>query len=421
MNHQSRPRVVITGLGAITPLGLNVPQTWEGLLAGRSGVGPVTQFDASDLPCRIAAEVKGFEPRDYIPYKEIRRMSCVSQYAVAAAQEARSDAGLADALPDPERVGVLIGTGLGGFERSDEALQALRVKGLRAVGPFDLISSLPNMPSYHVGLELQATGPLSTVVAACATGTQSIGEAAEWIRRGIADIVFSGGAEGPMHIGALAGFTAMRGLSLRNDEPERASRPFDADRDGFVVGVGAGVLVLERLEHALARGARIHAEVLGHASSADAFHVAAPDPDGAGAIRAMRWALQDAGIEPERVDNINTHGSSTPINDATETRAIKKLFGEHAYDMAVNSSKSMLGHLMGAAGAVEAIACVLTLKNGILHPTINYETPDPECDLDYVPNVARPADVKIALSNSFGLGGQNACLVLGKYENSRSD
>jgi 3-oxoacyl-(acyl-carrier-protein) synthase len=272
------------------------------------------------------------------------------------------------------------------------------------------------MPAFHVSRELQAKGPLSTVVAACATGTQSIGEGAEWIRRGSADVVVAGGAEGLVHLGTIAGFVAMRGLSLRNDEPEKACRPFDADRDGFVAGEGAGVVILERLEHALARGVHIYAEVLGHASSADAFHPAAPDPNGAGAVRAMRWALEDAGVSVEEVDYINPHGSSTPLNDKTETLAIKNLFGEHAYRVAISSSKSMLGHLMGAAGAVEAIASILTLEHGIIHPTINYDTPDPECDLDYVPNVAREAEVNVVLSNSFGLGGQNACLVLAKFD-----
>lgn len=340
-------------------------------------------------------------------------MARVSQLAVAAVQEAMADAGLPTPVPEPERTGVLVGTGMGGFERADDATQAYRKRGLRAVGPFALLSCVPNMPAFHVGHEIGATGPLSTIVAACATGTQCIGEAAEWIRRGSADVVAAGGAEGLIHFAIIGGFSAMRGLSLRNGEPERASRPFDADRDGFVIGEGAGVVILERLEHAQARGASVYAEVLGHSSSADAFHPAAPDPEGRGAVRAMRWALRDAGIAPERVDYVNAHGSSTPLNDATETKAIKTVFGEHAYRLPTSSSKSMLGHLMGGAGAVEAIASVLTIKHGVIHPTINYETPDPECDLDYVPNVARKADVSIVLSNSFGLGGQNACLVLG--------
>jgi 3-oxoacyl-[acyl-carrier-protein] synthase II len=413
--HQVRPRVVITGLGAVTPLGLNVAETWTGLLAGRSGVGKITQFDVSDAPCQIAAEVKGFDPRNYINFKEARRMARVSQLAIAAAQEAMADAGLPMPVPDPERTGVLVGVAMGGFERANNAVQIYLEKGLRAVSPFDLLSSLPNMPSFHVGLEIGAKGPLSTVVAACATGTQSIGEAAEWIRRGAADVVVTGGAEGLVHFATVNGFVVMRGLSLRNDEPEKASRPFDADRDGFIVGEGAGILVLESLEHARGRGAHIYAEVLGHASSADCAHVAAPDPNGAGAVRAMRWALQDSGVAPEEVDYINAHGSSTPLNDAIETEAIKTLFGEHAYRLAVNSSKSMLGHLMGGAGAVEGIATVLSVQNDVLHPTINYDTPDPACDLDYVPNVAREAVVRVALSNSFGLGGQNACLVVSKF------
>jgi len=386
---------------------------------GRSGVALITQFDASDLPCRIAAEVKGFDPVQYVSFKDARRMARVSLLALAAAREAIADAGLSTPVPEPERTGVLIGTGMGGFERAAEALELYRAKGLRGVGPFAFLACVPNMPAYHVGLDIQATGPLSTIVSACATGTQAIGEGAEWIRRGAADVVLAGGAEGLVHVATVGGFAVLRGLSLRNHEPERACRPFDAERDGFVIGEGAGVVVLEELEHARARGAEIYAEVLGQASSADAFHPAAPDPDGAGAVRAMRWALEDAQVDPEQVDYINAHGSSTPLNDATETKAIKTLFGEHAYQVAISSTKSMLGHLMGAAGAVEAIVTVLTIKHGIIHPTINYETPDPACDLDYVPNMARRAEVNLALSNSFGLGGQNACLVLGKYTDSR--
>jgi beta-ketoacyl-acyl-carrier-protein synthase II len=388
---------------------------WDALVAGRSGVTKITQFDASDLPCQIAAEVKGFDPKRYIDFKVARRMARVSQLAVAAAQEAIKDAGLENPVPEPERTGVLVGTGMGGFERADMATQGYHRRGIRSVGPFDLISSLPNMPAYHVGHDIGARGPLSAVVAACATGTQAIGDGAEWIRRGAADLVVAGGAEGLIYYANVIGFIAMRGLSLRNDEPERASRPFDADRDGFVIGEGAGILVLERLEHALERGAHIYAEVLGYGFSADAFHVAAPDPNGAGAIRSMRWALQDAGIAPEQVDTINAHGSSTPLNDQVETKAVKTLFGDHAYRLTMNSTKSMLGHLLGAAGAVEAIATALSIEQGVLHPTIIYETPDPECDLDCVPNVARQAEIGIALSNSFGLGGQNASLVLGKY------
>jgi 3-oxoacyl-[acyl-carrier-protein] synthase II len=415
MSFSARPRVVITGMGAITPLAHNVEDTWQGLLAGRSGVGPITQFDASDLPCRIAAEIKDFRPQDYLDYKESRRMARASQLAAVAARQAVEDAALPIPVPDAERVGVLIGTGLGGFEKGNEGMEVYRERGLRAVSPFALMACLPNMPAYYAGAAIGALGPLSAIVAACATGNQSIAEASEWIRRGSADIVAAGGVEGLIHPGTLAGFAVMRALSLRNDEPERASRPFDKDRDGFVVGEGVGVLILERLEIARARGARIYAEVLGQSCSADGYHPAVPHPEGDGAARAMRWALEDAGLKPEDVDYVNAHGSSTSLNDTAETLAIKKVFGEHAYRLMISSTKSMVGHLLGGAGAVESMACVLSLRDGIVHPTINYETPDPDCDLDYVPNQARRARVEITLSNSFGLGGQNSCLVLGKY------
>lgn len=422
LDHHGRPRVVITGMGAVSPLGNSARESWESALAGRSGVGPITQFDASDFPCRIAGEVRDFNPADYMDFKETRRMSRASQLAVAAAVMALSDAHLPPTVPDAEGTGVVIGTGMGGTERVDESLQVYRTRGVARVSPFALTSALPNMPSHHVSLTAQTMGPISTVNAACATGTQAIGEAMEFIRRGSAHTVLAGGVEGLIHEAALAGFTAMRALTTGyNDCPERASRPFDMDRDGFVLSEGAGVVVLERLDHALERGAHIYAEVLGHASSSDAFHVAAPDPEGEGAVRAMRWAVKDAGIELDEMDYINAHGSSTPINDRVETLAIKKVFGELAYEIAVSSTKSVMGHAMGGTGALEAIFCAFALHEGILPPTINYETPDPECDLDYVPNVARPRDARVAMSNSFGLGGQNACLVLGKYENGASD
>ncbi len=409
-------RVVITGMGAMTPLGLTLEETWEGLLANRSGVGPITQFDASDLPVRIAGELKDFDPTQYIDFKEARRMSRCSQVAIAMAQMALEDAKLSLPLADEERVGVLIGCGLGGFERAIEAVDTYRNKGLKRVSPFSAPSLLVNMPSHHVSCWSGARGPISTVVSACATGTQAVGEAAEFIRRGAADVVFCGGVEAVIHFAAIVGFCAMRGLSSRNDEPERASRPFDVDRDGFVLSEGGAVLVLESLEHAQRRGAPIRAEVLGHASSSDAFHVAQPDPEGKGAIRAMRWALEDAGLTPADVDYINAHGSATPINDPIETLAIKNVFGEQAYQVPISSTKSMIGHAMGGAGAIEAAACVLTIEEGVIHPTMNLENPDPECDLDYVPGGARKADVRVALSNSFGLGGQNACLVLSRFE-----
>jgi len=411
---RQRRRVVATGVGAITPLALTAEETWQGLLVGRSGIGPITQFDASALPSRIAGEVKGFDPRDYIPPKEARRMSRASQMAVAAAQQALANAGLTPPLG--ERAGVVIGTAIGGLEKALSGARAFWEHGLKRVNPFSLPSSLPNMPAHHISHWAQTLGPILTVTSACATGTQAVGEAAEIIRRGAADVVIAGGVEGLIHEIALAGFCAMRALSTRNDEPERASRPFDAQRDGFVLAEGCGLLVLESLERARARGAPILAEVLGHAVSSDGFHMAQPDPQGRGAIRAMTWALQDAGIEPGQVDYINAHGTGTRLNDIIETEAIKAVFGERAYQIPISATKSMLGHAMGGAGAIEAVVCILTLRDQIIHPTANLEEPDPRCDLDYVPGATRRADVRIVLSNSFGLGGQNACLVLGKYE-----
>ncbi len=412
----NRRRVVVTGLGAMTPLALTMKETWEGLLAGRSGIGPITLFDASDLPVRLAGELKGFSAREYINFKEARRMARCSQMAVATAQEALVDAGLELPLFDEERVGVLVGSGAGGLESAVDGLDKYRAKGLARVSPFFLTSALVNMPSYHVSLWSGAKGPISTVVAACATGTQAVGEASEFIRRGAADVMLCGGVDALILLPAIVGFCVMRGLSTRNDDPERASRPFDADRDGFVLSEGCAIFVLESLEHAQARGARIYAEVLGHASSSDAFHVAQPDPEGMGASRAMQWALDNAGLQPNAVNYINAHGSSTPLSDPVETKAIKRTFGDCAYEIPISSTKSMIGHPMGGAGAIESAVCVLTVEQGIIHPTINLETPDPECDLDYVPEGARKADVRVALCNSFGLGGQNACLVLGRFE-----
>ena len=411
----SRRRVVVTGIGALTPLGLSVEQTWRGLLAGRSGIGPITLFDASDMPSRIAGELKGFDPAQYISVREARRMARCSQVAVAIAHAALADAGLNLPLADEERVGVLIGVAIGGFDRVIAGVDTYRTKGLARVSPFTIPSTLPNMPSHHVSLWAGARGPINTVVSACATGTQSVGEAAEYIRRGAADVMLSGGVEAPIHFAGIGGFCAMRGLSARNDEPERASRPFDAERDGFVLSEGGAILILEDVDRAQARGARIYAELLGHASSSDAFHVAAPDPEGRGAINAMKWSLKDARLTPADIGYINAHGSSTPAMDPIETMAIKRVFGERAYQIPISSTKSMIGHCMGGAGAVEAAVCALTVAQGMIHPTINLDYPDPACDLDYVPEGARKADVRIALSNSFGLGGQNACLVLGRH------
>lgn len=416
-NGHHRTRVVITGLGAISPLGSSLEAYWDGLLQGRSAIRRITQFDPSDLPCQIAGEIPDFCVEDYMERKEARRTPRACQIALAAAVQAVQDAGLPEPMPNPERVGVLFGTVLAGMDHLEEGMNTLRLHGPGRVNPFTLPSGIPNIPAFMIAERFHALGPNSTITTACATGTQAIGEAAEWIRRGAADVVISGGTEALVTAWAIAGFCAMRALPVNyNHDPQRASRPFDAQREGFVFAEGAAALVLESLEHAQARGARIYAEVAGHASSADAYHIAAPDPEGRGPIRAMRWALQDAGLPPEAVDYINAHGSSTPLNDVIETRAIKTLFGEHAYKLAVSSTKSMIGHPMGAAGALEALACILAIARGWLPPTINLEQPDPECDLDYVPNQARPAEVKVALSNSFGLGGQNACLVLKKFE-----
>ena len=422
MNLSSRPRVVICGLGAISPLGLTAREFWDGLIAGRSGIARITQFDASALPCQIAGEVKGFEPKRYMDFKEARRMSRCSQLAVATAREAMCDAGFADEtgigrFDDPERVAVLMGTAIGGLEKADEGITALRQQGFSKVNPFLVPNAVANMAAHHISQTYQTFGALNTVVTACAAGTQAVGEAAELIRRGAADVVITGGVEGTICDWAIAGFSAVRALPVSyNDAPEKASRPFTRDREGFVYSEGCAVLVLEELEHALRRGARIYCEVLGHASSSDAYHVIAPDPNAAGAMRAMRWALRDANVSLDDVDYINAHGTSTPANDVGETMAIKGIFGERAYNIPVSATKSMIGHSMGAAGALEAIACIMTISTGLIHPTINYEHPDPECDLDYVPNKARAADVRTVLSNSFGLGGQNACLVLRKFE-----
>ncbi|MDH7484671.1 MAG: beta-ketoacyl-ACP synthase II [Anaerolineae bacterium] len=409
-----RRRVVVTGLGAITPVGLTAPESWEAFVTGRSGVGPVTRFDASSYPSRIAAEVKGFDPRRSMDGKEAKYMARCSQFAVAAAQEALQDAGLSWPLND-ERAAVAFGTGVGGFELYKEGMNSSGEGNRLRVHPLTAINGLANMPAFHLSQRYGCQGPLHTVVTACAAGTQAVGEALELIRRGHADVVLTGGVEALIIDLFLASFCAMRILSTRNDEPERASRPFDAGRDGFVIGEGCAVLVLESLEHAQARGARIYAELLGQSASADAYHIAAPDPEADGAVRAMRWALADAGIEPTDVDYINAHGTATVLNDVVETRAIKQVFGEHAYRLAISSTKSMIGHCFGGAGAIEALVCVYSAYYDVIHPTINYETPDPECDLDVVPNVARRVQVNVAMSNSFGLGGQNACLVVGKY------
>jgi beta-ketoacyl-acyl-carrier-protein synthase II len=410
---------VITGLGAVSPLGSSLEQYWDGLLQGCSGIRRITHFDPSNLPCQIAGEIPDFNVEMYMDRKEARRTPRACQIALAAAVQAVKDAGLPDQMPDPERAGVLFGTVIGGGDKFTEAVNTMRDFGPSKISPFLLPAGIPNIPAFMIAHRYQCLGPNNTISTACATGTQAIGEAAEVIRRGAADIVITGGTESMIRDWSIASFSNMHALPTHfNSQPEKASRPFDALREGFVPAEGAAALVLESEEHARARGARVYAEVVGHASSADAYHLAAPGPDGLGPLRAMRWALQDAGLPLESVDYINAHGSSTPLNDAIETKAIKTLFGEHAYKLAVSSTKSMIGHPMGASGALETLACILALHRGWIAPTINYEYPDPECDLDYVPNQARQAEVNVALSNSFGLGGQNACLVLKKYASS---
>lgn len=404
-------------MGAMTPLGHSVAETWDQLVAGKSGIDYITLFDASEFPTHFAGEVKAFDPARYLPRKEARRMSRSSQLSVIMADQAVADAGLSYPFTgdDAERTGVVLGTAIGGFDAAENALFSYRDGGWTKVTPFALPSALPNMVTFHNCLRLNAQGYTNTTLTACAAGTQALGEALSVIRRGRCDVMLAGGIEAMIVQTTFAGFAAMRALSTRNSDPAGASRPFDAGRDGFVVGEGGAILVLERLSHARARGARIYAEVLGAANSCDTYHVAAPDPEGRGAVRTMRWALEDAGVTPDEVDYINAHATGTPLGDAAETQAIKNLFGERAYEIPVSATKSMIGHSFGGAGAIEALACVKTIETGIIHPTINYETPDPNCDLDYVPNRARRHEVGVALSNSFGLGGQNACLVLARY------
>ncbi len=416
MNIRDTQRVVVTGIGAISPLGHTAQTSWEGLLAGRSGIGPITHFDCSQIPVKIAGEVKDFDPGQYMSVKEARRISRGSQFAITALRMALEDAGLPEPLPDGERAATIIGTGAGGLEVVDRELINLRSKGYNQISPFALTGFLPNMPAYHVSLIAGAKGPISTIVTACASGTQAIGEGLEIIRHGRADLVLAGGVEGLIHETSIASFARAGAASTRNDNPAQACRPFDAQRDGTVISEGAGMLVLERLDHALQRKARIYAELSGYASSSDAFHIARPDPEAGGAVRAISWALQDAGLQPEQIDYINAHGTATQLNDSSETLAIKKVFGDYAYQLPVSSNKSVLGHALGAAGAIEAIFSIFSMREGIIPPTWTYEYPDPECDLDYVPDRPRRAELNTVLSNSFGMGGQNACLVLSKFD-----
>jgi len=411
-------RVVITGMGAITALGHTVEDTWANMVKGQSGVDGITLFDAGHLDVRFASEVKDFDPELYIPKKEARRMARCSQLAIATAMQAVEDAGLAYPFGDElaERSGVLLGTGMGGFDKAEQGIKVHLEKGLNKVNPFTLPASLPNLSTFHVCVKLNAQGYTNTTATACAAGNTALAEAAEVIKRGRCDVMVAGGVEAAITDTTVAGFFIMRALSTRNDDPAGASRPFDATRDGFVVGEGSATFVLEQLEHALARGARIYAELLGSGHSSDTYHVAAPDPDSKGAIRAMTWALKDAGVDVAEIDYINAHATSTPLGDRAETHAIKSLFGERAYQIPVSATKSMIGHTLGAAGAIEALACIKTINTNTIHPTINYHQPEPECDLDYVPNQPRSQPVDIVLSNSFGLGGQNSCIVLGQFK-----
>ncbi len=410
-------RVVVTGLGALTPLGLTVEESWKGLVEGRSGIDRITLCDTTGYPCTIAGEVKGFTPEDYLEPKAARRMARFAQLAVAAAGQAIKHAGLDIGREDPSNVGVMLGNGNGGYPELEQNSRVLASKGGMRMSPFHFPMTLPNIAASQVSMTYGLKGYNSTVVTACAAGTQAIGEAAEVVRRGAADAMVAGGVEAGISQLGLAGFSVMKALSTSHDsEPTLASRPFDADRDGFVPAEGTGLMVLERLDHALDRGAPILVEVLGYGVASDAYHVVAPDEDGAGAARAMNRALDDAGLSPGEVGYINAHGTSTPLNDAVETMAIKLVLGEAAYTVPVSSTKSMIGHALGGAGGMEAIAAIKTLLDGVIHPTVNYDTPDPHCDLDYVPNVARKADVRTVLSNSFGFGGQNACLAFGRFE-----
>jgi 3-oxoacyl-[acyl-carrier-protein] synthase II len=405
-------RVVITGVGAVTPLGNDAGSTWESLVAGRSGVDFIRAFDPSEFPVQIAGEVKDYDPTGATGPKDARKFDRNVLFALSAAKEALADAGVNGY--QPERTGVVVGNCIGGFNELMRQYDVMRERGPGRVSPYFLANVLVDSPSGQLAIELGVRGPNYAVVSACATGSHAIGEAAELIRRGDADVVLAGGTESCVHPLILAGFCSMRGLAAGNGIPAEAARPFDAARAGFVIAEGAGIVVLEELETAQRRGARIYAEVLAYGASNDAHHMLQPDPESVGVADMMRAALARAGIEPASVDYVNAHGTGTPLGDAAETRAIKEVFGEHAYELAISATKSMTGHMFGAAGAVEAIASALTIHHGVIPPTINYETPDPECDLDYVPNVAREAKVNVALSNAMGLGGHNGCVLLGR-------
>lgn len=408
-------RVVVTGIGAVTPLGNDAKTLWENIVAGKSGIDYITKVDKEQFPVHVAGEIKDFHPQKYIDKKELRKMDLFTQYAVSAAKMAVEDANLVIDDSNADRVGVWIGCGIGGMDVYEEQVRRFIDKGYRRVSPFFVPMLIPDMAAGQVSIHLGAKGINSCSVTACASGSNSIGDAFKAVQRGDVDYIITGGTESPITNMAFAGFSAMKALSF-NDDPKTASRPFDKNRDGFVMGEGAGIIVLETLESALERGAKIYAEIVGYGATGDAYHITAPAEDGEGAARAMRNALEDANVSPEAVDYINAHGTSTPMNDKIETKAIKDVFGEHAYKLAVSSTKSMTGHLLGAAGGVEAVITVKAIDDGVVPATINYETPDPECDLDYVPNEARKQEVNVALSNSLGFGGHNATILFKKYQ-----
>lgn len=414
MTHKRR--VVITGLGCITPLGLGVATLWDGFMHGRSGIGLITRFDTTEFPTKIAGEVKDFDPTQWIAKRETRQMDRFIQFAIAAADEAMKDSGLEITEELAPRVGTLVGAGLGGLETLENTRDLIRDKGPRRISPYFIPSLISNLAPGQISMRFNAKGPCITTTTACASASHAIGDAMRWIQVGVTDAMIAGGAEATITPLGVGGFNAMKALSTRNDEPQKASRPFDKDRDGFVPAEGAGILILEELEFAKARGARIYAELKGYGATADANHITAPAPGGEGAVRCMRQCMGDAGLNPEQIQYINAHGTSTPINDPLETAAIKTSFGDHAYLMAVSSTKSMTGHLLGAAGAVEAVTTVKAIENQVAPPTINLSIPDPECDLDYIPNEPRQIKILNALSNSLGFGGTNATLAFGKFE-----
>jgi 3-oxoacyl-[acyl-carrier-protein] synthase II len=408
-------RVVVTGLGLVLPNGIGVERAWRNTCEGKSGIGRITRFDVNQHETKIAGEIKGFNPEDYLERKEVRRMDLFIQYAVAASIMALDDSGLEINEENADRVGVSIGTGLGGLPTIEEYHKILLEKGPNRITPFFIPKLIANMASGHVAMHFNARGPNTCVVTACATGAHSIGDAFRAIHYGDADAIITGGTEANITPLCVAGFNVMKAISTRNDEPEKACRPFDRERDGFVISEGAGVLVLEELGFALRRGANIYAEIIGYGFNGDAYHITAPSPNGEGAAKCMRLALADAGISPEQIDYINAHGTSTQLNDLSETVAVKTVFSEYAYKIPISATKSMTGHLLGAAGSTEAIFTILTMRDGIIPSTINLESPDPQCDLDYVPNESREKDVKIAMSNSFGFGGTNAVLILSSF------